>query len=103
MTKRRRGKHIPQRTCIGCRTHSAKWEMVRVVRTADGVVVDPTRRLPGRGAYVHARRSCWEAALRRQAFARALRVALSPDDVERLRAYMKSLPAEDSAAEATAS
>ncbi len=99
MAKRRRGKHIPQRTCIGCRTTSSKWELVRVVRTADGVQVDPTRRLPGRGAYVHARRACWEAAFKRKAFARALRTELTPADVERLRAFANTLPPEAPQAE----
>ncbi len=97
MARRRRGRHIPQRTCIGCRTTSSKWDLIRVVRTADGVRVDPTRRLPGRGAYVHARRACWEAAFKRRAFARALRTQLTPADLEHLRAFMASLPAEDDA------
>ncbi len=99
MAKRRRGKHIPQRTCIGCRTTSSKWEMIRVVRTPEGVQIDPTRRLPGRGAYVHARRACWEAALKRKAFARALRTELPPADVERLRAFAQTLPSDDAHAE----
>ncbi|NPA07135.1 MAG: YlxR family protein [Chloroflexi bacterium] len=92
--KRRRGKHIPQRTCIGCRTVSSKWEMIRVVRTPDGVRVDPTRRLPGRGAYVHANRACWEAAFKRRAFAHALRTTLTQEDIQHLRAFMETLPHE---------
>ncbi len=95
MAKRRRGKHIPQRTCIGCRTTSSKWELIRVVRTPEGVQVDPTRRLPGRGAYVHARRACWQAAFKRRAFAHALRTTLQPADLERLRAFMETLPPDD--------
>ncbi|NPA26782.1 MAG: YlxR family protein [Chloroflexi bacterium] len=93
--KRRRGKHIPQRTCIGCRTVSSKWELIRIVRTPDGVQIDPTRRLPGRGAYLHANRACWEAAFKRRAFARALRTTLTQADIQRLRAFMETLPAEE--------
>ena len=59
-----RVKHVPQRTCVGCRSVIAKRQLVRVVRTADGVVVDPTGKLAGRGAYLHDRRSCWEIGLR---------------------------------------
>jgi len=92
MARGRKGKHIPQRTCIGCRTTSSKWALIRVVRTADGVQVDPTRRMPGRGAYVHAHRACWETALKRRAFARALRTTLTDADVARLRAFLETLP-----------
>ena len=57
-------KHIPQRTCIGCREVEAKREMVRIVRTPEGrVVADPTGKKAGRGAYLHKERECWEAAL----------------------------------------
>ncbi len=76
----KRVKHVPQRTCVGCRTVQAKRQLVRVVRTADGVRVDPTGKAAGRGAYVHASRSCWEKALT-GALERALKLTLS--DAER--------------------
>jgi len=59
------GKHIPQRTCVGCREVHSKRQLIRVVRTPEGrVEIDPTGKRAGRGAYVHERRSCWEQALR---------------------------------------
>ncbi|HBF41538.1 MAG TPA: DUF448 domain-containing protein, partial [Anaerolineaceae bacterium] len=36
-----RVKHIPYRTCIGCRLVNSKRALVRIVRTAEGVKVDP--------------------------------------------------------------
>ena len=57
-------KHIPQRTCIGCREVEAKRELLRIVRTPEGrVVADPTGKQAGRGAYLHKERECWEAVL----------------------------------------
>lgn len=57
-------KHIPQRTCIGCRQVGAKRELLRVVCVKDGrVVADATGKQPGRGAYVHRVRECWDAVL----------------------------------------
>jgi predicted RNA-binding protein YlxR (DUF448 family) len=41
-----------------------KRKMVRIVRTADRVQVDPTSKLAGRGAYLHDRRECWERGLK---------------------------------------
>ncbi len=65
--------------------------MVRVVRRPEGVQVDPTGKLPGRGAYLHSLRSCWERGLK-GALAHALKTELTDDDRERLRAYAATLP-----------
>ena len=84
-------KHVPQRTCVGCRTVMAKRQLVRVVRTTDGVLVDPTGKLAGRGAYLHDRRSCWESGLA-GSLAHALKTELTAVDRERLDAFMNTLP-----------
>jgi hypothetical protein len=60
------------------------------VRTELGVLVDPTGKRAGRGAYLHDRRSCWEAGLR-GSLARALKVDLTMADRERLQAYAQTL------------
>jgi uncharacterized protein len=88
-----RVKHVPQRTCVGCREVLPKRKMIRLVRTAEGVQVDPTGKLAGRGAYLHDRRECWERALK-GALAHALKTALTADDRARLEKYMNSLPAD---------
>jgi predicted RNA-binding protein YlxR (DUF448 family) len=91
---RKKKKHIPQRTCIGCRSVQAKQTLVRIVRTpTDGVQVDQHGKLNGRGAYLHDRRSCWEAGLQGR-LANALKTELSPEDVARLQAFMQNLPEE---------
>jgi hypothetical protein len=43
------------------------------------VTVDSARKLPGRGAWLHPDPVCLDAAIRRRAFARALRITGSPD------------------------
>lgn len=74
------GKHIPQRTCVGCGEVQGKRQMMRVVRTPDGRVhLDATGKHNGRGAYVHERRACWEQALRGR-LSHALRVERLRDD-----------------------
>jgi predicted RNA-binding protein YlxR (DUF448 family) len=67
--------------------------MVRIVRTADGVQIDPTGKLPGRGAYLHDRRECWERGLK-GALDHALKTSLTPDDRARLEEFMNMLPAD---------
>ena len=86
-----RVKHVPQRTCVGCRIIQAKRNLIRLVRTPEGVLVDETGKLAGRGAYLHDRRSCWEQGLR-GALARALKAELTLENREQLLNYMESLP-----------
>jgi uncharacterized protein len=69
----------------------AKRQLVRVVRTSDGVLVDSTGKLAGRGAYLHDRRSCWETGLK-GGLAHALKVELSVADREHLESFMNTLP-----------
>ena len=88
-----RVKHVPQRTCVGCREVLPKRQMVRVVRTAEGVRVDPTGKLAGRGAYLHDRRECWVRGLR-GALANALKAELSVQDRAQLEDFINTLPAE---------
>ncbi len=91
--KGKRPRRIPQRTCVACRQTEAKRGLVRVVRTPEGqVVIDPTGRLNGRGAYVHESRECWELALKRGGIERALKVSLTPDARAALEAHASSLP-----------
>jgi uncharacterized protein len=64
--------------------------MIRIVRTAEGVRVDPTSKMAGRGAYLHDRRECWERGLK-GALANALKTTLSVDERVNLEEYMSTL------------
>jgi len=88
-------KHVPQRTCVGCRTVLAKRTLTRVVRRPDGVWIDPTGKMNGRGAYVHDLKSCWERALK-GALANGLKMTLTQEDRQKLEQHMASLPDADS-------
>ncbi|HSQ16962.1 MAG TPA: YlxR family protein [Anaerolineales bacterium] len=89
-------KHIPQRTCVGCREVIPKRAMIRIVRNPQGVQIDPTGKMAGRGAYLHSLRSCWNKALK-GALAAALKTELTDEERERLIAFSASLPDEDPA------
>jgi len=65
-----------------------------VVRTPGGeVLLDPTGRAPGRGAYVHPVGGCIERASRGGFIGRALRRALGPAEagrlIDELRVYLE--------------
>ena len=91
-SKQPRKRSIPQRMCIACREQEGKRTLVRVVRGASGVEVDPTGKLSGRGAYLHPLRGCWENALETRGLQRALRTALTAEEIARLRAFAEGLP-----------
>jgi predicted RNA-binding protein YlxR (DUF448 family) len=57
------------------------------------VQVDPTGKLPGRGAYLHDRLECWERGLK-GALGHALKTSMTQDDRARLEEFMNSLPAD---------
>ena len=81
-------RRVPQRTCVGCRTVNAKRQLVRLVRTAEGMVkVDPTGKANGRGAYLHDRRACWETALKNRAVDRTLKMDLTDANRAELLAH----------------
>jgi predicted RNA-binding protein YlxR (DUF448 family) len=83
-----RTKHVPQRTCVSCRTTEAKRALVRLVRTAEGAIaVDLTGKRNGRGAYLCSSPECWEDALKRGRLASALRATVSAETAEELRRY----------------
>jgi uncharacterized protein len=81
-------KHVPLRSCVICREKDAKRTLFRVVRSEEGVSVDPSGKLNGRGAYLCERKLCWERAVSGDVLAKALRVTLTDTDRERLRQAM---------------
>ena len=91
-----RPKHVPQRTCVGCGTVTAKRALVRIVRGPEGEVrPDPTGKAPGRGTYLHASRACWESGLKKRRLERSLSVTLTPASLEALTLHAATLPEGD--------
>ncbi|MBH0025251.1 YlxR family protein [Salinibacterium sp. NSLL150] len=62
------------RTCIGCRASASRSSLLRVIASHGAVVADHSATLPGRGAWLHPTTTCFESAIKRRAFARALKV-----------------------------
>ena len=89
-------KHIPQRTCIACRTVRNKRELIRIVRTTEHhVEPDATGKKSGRGAYLCRQRECWETVLdNRHRLEQALKLEtpMSDEDMAQLRQFATTLP-----------
>ena len=75
----------PQRTCVGCGEVQGKRELLRIVRTPEGLLAcDPTGKRNGRGAYVHREGSCFERAAAGRLL-RALRATEAGEQLAQLR------------------
>jgi uncharacterized protein len=81
------GKHMPVRTCVVCRAKAAKRGYTRLVRTENGITIDPSGKMNGRGAYVCDQEACWQKAATTDLVAKALRVSMNEDDRARLIEY----------------
>jgi uncharacterized protein len=91
-----RQKHVPLRTCVACRETKPKRELLRIVRTPDGhVFLDATGKKSGRGAYLCAKRSCWQQAMKTKRLEHELEATISPEDRSALDDYMATLPPEE--------
>ena len=73
-------KKSPMRQCVGCGEMKAKKELLRVLKTEDGVLLDATGKKNGRGAYICANAECLKKARKSKGLERSLKVAI-PDEV----------------------
>ena len=79
---------VPIRTCIGCRKRFPQEELMKLAFHEERICFDPDRKMSGRGAYICKSRTCFEIAVKKRAFSRALRKSGSGEDLEALREEM---------------
>lgn len=78
-------KKIPLRQCVGCREMKQKNELIRVIKTSEGeVLLDRTGRMNGRGAYICPNRTCFDLAVKSNAFNRSLKIMVSNEMYDKL-------------------
>ena len=74
-----KGGYVPQRMCTLCRKRVDKDGLIRFVASEGRVVLDPTGRGNGRGAYICRSLSCMEGAKKRGALSKALKCEVSKE------------------------
>ena len=72
-----------QRKCIGCGNISDKDKLYRIVISDGEPVIDEKQIMPGRGCYLCKNEICIEKAIKRKAFARALKTDISNEALGR--------------------
>lgn len=73
-------KKIPMRSCVVTREKLPQKELIRVVRTPEGVVVDTTFKINGRGAYLKKEREVFIKAKQKKILDKVLETNV-PDGV----------------------
>mgnify|MGYP002069143526 CR=1 FL=1 len=73
-------KKIPFRQCIGCGEMKTKKEMIRVLKTEEGIILDTTGRKNGRGAYICPSAECLKKAKKTKGLDRSFKMAV-PEEI----------------------
>ena len=72
--KQAKSPHVPTRMCVACGNKDASIRLMRFIRTETGrLYLDQTQKMGGRGAYLCVSKTCFEKALTKGLFSRALR------------------------------
>ena len=77
-------KKQPLRTCIACREQKDKREFIKLLRTVDGIMIDRTGKMDGRGAYICKKDECFKKAVKSKAIGRAFKIQPSEELLKEL-------------------
>lgn len=82
---------IPMRRCVGCMESKDKGELIRIAIYEGELLPDPSGRAKGRGIYLCTHDpDCFEKALKRRAFERAVHRAVSEEEKQALRTSLEA-------------
>lgn len=79
-------KKKPTRKCMGCNESKEKNELIRIVKSKDGVVeIDLTGKKNGRGAYICKNEGCLNKVIKSSRLQKVLECEIDNELYERLR------------------
>ena len=85
-------KKIPMRQCLGCREMKPKRELIRAVKSPEGVIsLDFKGKAAGRGAYICPSADCLKKAIKGKAFEKAFSSQIPPEVYEELERQMEAV------------
>ncbi len=91
-----RKRKIPMRKCVASQEMFPKKELIRIVRTPeDEIIIDPTGKKSGRGAYLCAKEEYIELAQKKKALERALKTNVDQSIYDELREYVKRVASDE--------
>lgn len=82
---------VPLRMCIGCREMKPKKELLRIVKTPEGVLeFDPTSKKNGRGAYLCTKIECLSKATKHHGFEKTFDLKPSEEMLSEIERQLNS-------------
>ena len=80
------------RRCVGCNEMKRKKELIRIIKTPEGeILLDPTGKKNGRGAYVCRSGECLKRAVKNKGLERAFKMAVPKEVYDGLAKEMDAL------------
>lgn len=79
--------HSPERMCIACRKRFPKSELIRIVKTPDGIAVDGNGKASGRGTYVCRDAECLKRLASKKMLNRVFRTEIGEDMYAEILSY----------------
>ena len=87
-------KKIPLRQCVGCGEMKGKKDMMRVLKTDDGICLDVTGKKNGRGAYVCMNGDCLKLARKNKGLERYFKMSIPVEVYDTLEKEFEDLDKE---------
>ena len=85
-------KKIPRRQCLGCREMKPKRELIRAVKSPEGVIsLDFKGKAAGRGAYICPSADCLKKAIKGKALEKAFSSQIPTEVYEELERQMEAV------------
>ncbi|KUO66056.1 MAG: nucleic acid-binding protein [Gracilibacter sp. BRH_c7a] len=82
---------IPLRMCLGCQEMKPKKELLRIVKTPEGVLeFDLTSKKNGRGAYICSQQDCLTKAIKYKRFEKNFGIKLSNETLNEIERQLNS-------------
>ena len=79
-------KKKPARTCMACNEQKEKNELLRIVKSKDGIIdVDLTGKKSGRGAYICKNEACLDKIIKSKRLERVFELEINQEIYESLR------------------
>ena len=84
-------KKIPERTCMACNKQMPKMELLRIVKSKDGVIdIDLTGKKNGRGAYICKNENCLNKLIKSKRLEKIFEMPVSAQVYENIRGILKN-------------
>ena len=86
-------KKIPQRQCVGCRMMKNKKELIRILKTDEGIIIDDTGKKNGRGAYICPNAQCLKKAIENKGLERSFKMPVDKEVYDNLKGVFENIEA----------